>query len=245
METVKISTSQNIDIDYAVAGLGERITARLIDLGVFIGLYLVVALLAIPVGMSRLSSPVMFFTIYGIYIAVFIFYSLLCEILMNGQSIGKRVMKIRVISIDGSQPTIGQYLIRWVFRLADFWLSAQIGGLICIAVSDKKQRIGDIVAGTAVVKTTPRTGLEHIAFHPTEENYTIVYPNVHLLKDRDIELIHEVLRTFYKTANHELIGNLSARIAAILEIAPPERRKQLAFLDTVIKDYNHQTSANL
>ena len=245
METVKISTSQNVDIDYAVAGLGERITARLIDLGIFIGIYLAFALLAIPFKMSRLSDPTFFYVIFGIYIAAYIFYNLLCEIFMNGQCIGKRLMKIKVISIDGSQPTLGQYLIRWVFRLVDFGLSAQIGGLICIAVSDKKQRIGDIVAGTTVVKTKPRTDFDHIAFHPTNDNYKLVYPNVHLLKDSDIELIHEVLKTFYKTANNQLIGNLSARIAAILEIAPPEKREQLTFLDTVIKDYNHQMSADI
>lgn len=245
METVKVSTSQNIDIDYAVAGLGERITARLIDLGMFLGIYFIMALLAIPLGLTRVTSPMVIYILFGLFIAAFIFYNLLCEIFMNGQCVGKKMMKIRVISIDGSQPTIGQYLIRWVFRLADIWLTAQIGGLICIAVSDRKQRIGDIVAGTTVVKTRPRTALEHIAFHPVDENYTIVYPNVHLLRDRDIELIHEVLATFYKTANHELIGNLSARIATVLGIPTPERRKQLVFLDTVIKDYNHQSSVHI
>jgi uncharacterized RDD family membrane protein YckC len=247
MEIVKISTSQNIDIDYAVAGLGERIVARIIDLGVFLGVYLLFALLALITGLSGLSkvSPVIFYVLIFVYFGSYIFYNLLCEIFMNGQCIGKRIMKIRVISIDGSQPSFGQYAIRWVFRLVDFGLTLQVGGLICVAISEKKQRIGDIVAGTTVVKTIPRTGFEHIAFHPTEENYVLVYPNVHLLNDRDIELIHEVVTTFYKTANHQLIETLSAKIAAILEIPAPGLGNQLGFLNTVVKDYNHLGSASL
>jgi uncharacterized RDD family membrane protein YckC len=247
METVKVSTSQNIDIDYAVAGLGERITARLIDLAIFVGVYLLAAMLTWTFGAAFIvrTSTAVLYGMMILYAVAFVFYSLLCEIFMNGQSIGKRMTKIKVISIDGSQPNLGQYAIRWVFRLVDFWLTAQVGGLVCVAISDKKQRIGDIVAGTTVIKTIPRTGLEHIAFHPTIENYVVVYPNIHLLTDRDIELIHEVLKTFYHTANYELIENLSIRVAGILEIPLPERRQQLEFLNTVIKDYNHQTSASL
>ena len=83
---------------------------------------------------------------------------------MNGQSVGKRILKIKVISLDGSQPSIGQYFIRWLFRLVDFALTAQVGGLICVAVSKNKQRIGDIVAGTTLIKTVPYTQLDHMLF---------------------------------------------------------------------------------
>jgi uncharacterized RDD family membrane protein YckC len=244
MDTIKVNTSQHVDIDYPVAGLGERIAGALIDIGLFIGLYVIFILLAVLGGLSGIvaGKPVIFFILIGLYVGTYVFYDLICEIFMNGQSIGKRLMKIKVISLDGGQPTIGQYFIRWLFRLVDFTLTAQVGGLICIAVSKNKQRIGDIVAGTTVIKTVPHTTFNHIAFHPVEEEYTPVFSNTNLLSDRDIELIHEVITTYYKTYNTELIYAMSKKVADILAVHIPEGMNEMTFLKTVVKDYNHQTA---
>ncbi|RQO72358.1 RDD family protein [Pedobacter sp. KBW06] len=237
METIKVNTSQHVDIDYPVAGLGERIAARLIDLAAFFGVYMSAIFLSFFVGQGN------FITVVLVTMAAFyVFYNLICEVFMNGQSLGKRLMKIKVISIDGSQASIGQYFIRWLFRLVDFALTAQIGGLIAVAVSEKKQRIGDMVAGTTLIKTVPRTNLEHIAFHPVEEEYTPVFKNADLLTDRDIELMHEVVLTYYKTSNADLIYNMSAKVAEHLSVSIPQGMNELNFLTTVIKDYNHLTA---
>ncbi|MEQ7798517.1 RDD family protein [Pedobacter sp. ASV1-7] len=244
METIKVNTSQHVDIDYPVAGLGERIVARLIDLGIFFGLYIVFILLIAISGIAGAinSTPLFIPTILIIYVAAFVFYHLICEIFMNGQSIGKRIMKIKVISLDGSQASIGQYFIRWLFRLVDLYLTAQVGGLICIAASDKKQRIGDIVAGTAVIKTTPQADFNHIAFHPVEEEYIPVFNNTSMLSDREIELIHEVIGTYYKTYNTELIYAMSAKVAALLSVNIPSGMNEMDFLKTVVQDYNYHTA---
>lgn len=247
METIKVKTSQYVDIDYPVAGLGERIAARLIDLGIFLGLYIIfiffVLLTGLSVGME--STPYLIIGLAIAYGASFVFYNLICEIFMNGQCVGKRLMKIKVISLDGSQASIGQYFIRWLFRLVDFAFTAQVGGLICVAVSKNKQRIGDIVAGTTVIKTVPHTDINHIAFHPVEEDYIPVFSNVSLLTDRDVELIHEVISTYYKTHNTDLIYTMSTKVATLLSISIPEGMNEMEFLKTVIKDYNQQTSVAL
>lgn len=237
METIKVSTSQHVDINYPVAGLGERIAARLIDLAAFFGLYLLFIVLGALTGMGTTFMVLMI--ILGV---LYIFYNLVCEIFMNGQSVGKRLMKIKVISIDGSQASIGQYFIRWLFRLVDFVLTGQIGGLIAVAVSENKQRIGDIVAGTTLIKTVPRTHIDQIAFHPALEEYQPVFGNADLLSDRDVELVHEVIRTYYKTFNTDLIYAMSAKVAAHLAVSLPQGMNELNFLTTVIKDYNHLTS---
>lgn len=237
METIKVNTSQHVDIDYPVAGLGERIAARLIDLAAFFGLYMLVILLAVLAGPETLLYVLLI--ILG---TVYVFYNLICEVFMNGQSLGKRLMKIKVISLDGSQASIGQYFIRWLFRLVDFVMTAQIGGLIAVAVSENKQRIGDMVAGTTLIKTVPRTNIEHIAFHPSEEEYTPVFKNADLMSDRDIELVHEVILTYYKTFNTDLIYAMSAKVAGHLSVSIPQGMNELNFLTTIIKDYNHLTS---
>lgn len=242
METIKVRTSQHVDIDYPVAGIGERIAARLIDLAIFIGIYILAILTGALTGaISGQSTPIIIALIA--YVVAFIFYNLLTEIFMDGQSIGKRLLKIKVISVDGGQASIGQYLIRWLFRLVDFYLTGQVGGLIAVAVSERKQRIGDIVAGTAVIKTVQRTTYDHIAFRPSEENYNPIFLNVDQLNDRDVELIHEVISTYYKTFNTSLIYATAEKIKNMLAVSIPEGMNELRFLETIIKDYNHITAA--
>jgi uncharacterized RDD family membrane protein YckC len=242
MDTIKVNTSQNVAIDYPVAGLGERIAARLIDLLFFFILYILFILLGLI--FAAVKSEKVIFVLMIAYFLGYIFYNLLFEIFLNGQSIGKRFLKIKVISLDGSQPTLGQYFIRWLFRLVDFLFTAQTGGLISIAVTENKQRIGDVVAGTTVIKMVPRTTMEHIAFHPQEgeQDYTPVFPMVQQLNDRDIELIHEVIGAFYKTGNRDLILATAAKTTVLLGISRPQTMNELEFLNTVVKDYNHLTS---
>ena len=75
METIKVNTSQHIDIDYPVAGLGERIAARLIDLGIFLGLYFIFIILGIIGGLSGAlnSSPYVFYALIILYGSVMFF----------------------------------------------------------------------------------------------------------------------------------------------------------------------------
>src|ERR1700744_2524506 len=122
MQTIKITTSQNIDIDYEVAGLGERILARLIDLAIFFLIYI----LGLSIGSLAnwfTGENVTIIIAIIIYAVLLVFYDLIFEIFMNGQSIGKRIMKIKVISLDGGQPRIGQYFMRWMFRIVDFLIT--------------------------------------------------------------------------------------------------------------------------
>lgn len=77
-------------------------------------------------------------------------YPVVFESLMEGQTPGKRLMKIRVVKIDGYQAGFGDYMIRWIFRIIDVSF-AGIVGLISMVVSKNNQRLGDIASGTAVI----------------------------------------------------------------------------------------------
>ncbi len=241
METISVNTSQHINIDYPVAGLGERVAARLIDFGIMILVFLVFLMFFSFSGLLA-DAPILGYILLIIYGLCFIFYDLLFEIFMNGQSIGKRLMKIKVISLNGAQPSLGQYLIRWIFRTVDFTLTSWLGALVCVAVTENKQRIGDIVAGTTLIKTVPPTRIEHLAFKPVDEEYIPVFDQAAHLNDKDIELIHEVLSAFYKTRNPELIYQTTSRITQHLSIRIPSGMNELLFLETLIKDYSHITA---
>ncbi|WP_256002128.1 RDD family protein [Pedobacter deserti] len=241
METVHVNTAQHVRIDYPVAGLGERIVARLIDLAMFIAGF--IALMIGGVTAKTQGSGYLAIGLMIAFYACYVFYNLLCEIFMNGQSVGKRIMKIKVISLDGGQPTLGQYLLRWLFRIVDFVLTAQVGGLICVALSEKKQRIGDIAAGTTVIKTEKRTEIGQIAFLQEDaQDYQPVFSVVTELGDRDIELIHEVIRTYELSKNPGIVLAMAGRVSTKLGLSLPEGMNELQFLRTLVKDYNHLTA---
>jgi len=243
MDSIRISTAQNIDIDYEIAGLGERIAARCIDLAGFVvvgGIGLVLMGVA-QMSMSGNASMVVFF----IFLAIFVFYDLVCEITMDGQSLGKKVLKIKVISIDGTQPTFGQYIFRWLFRIIDFGFPFGWGvvALVSVAVTKNHQRVGDILAKTTLIKTKPRTEFTNVAFSfNLPEEYNPQFKEVLHLNDRDIELIHEVLTGYYQTGNADLIYAMAAKTKAHIFVNIPSGMNELQFLEAVLKDYNHLTA---
>jgi len=242
METIRVSTAQNVDIDYEVAGLGERIVARLIDLAGFAVLYIVVLILMIA---SFRNSGTLGVVLIIIFLVIFVFYDLVCELTMDGQTFGKKIMKIKVISLDGGQPTFGQYMMRWIFRVIDFGFIFGWGlvALVCVAVSKNHQRIGDMLAKTTLIKTVPRTKIDQVAFgFALPDDYQPVFKEVLHLNDRDAELIFEVLSGFYQTGNTDLIYSMATKIKEHIAIVIPAGMNELQFLETVMKDYNHLTA---
>lgn len=240
MNTISITTSQNIELEYDLGSVGDRILGKLIDLGILIAYGLV--LLAI-IAFSDLWKY--FGSNYWMLLVLFlpvIFYDLVSEIILNGQSIGKRVMAIKVISLTGEQPTISQYIIRWLFRLVDFSFTSGLLALIMVAVSDKKQRLGDMVADTVVVKTKPRTDFNQTIYTPPPAtSYTVIYPEVMNLRDTDIQLVREVITSVYKSRNMMLAWQAQEKVETVLRIKS-KHQEPMDFLRCILSDYNYLTS---
>jgi uncharacterized RDD family membrane protein YckC len=237
MEIITVRTTQNIDIDYEIGGLGERILAYLIDISAFVALSIIGMVLSIS------GLPMQGIAIYFIIVgAILLFYDLACETFFNGQSIGKHVMKIRVISLDGARPKFSQYLLRWLFRMIDFTITSFLGGVVSIILTDNGQRIGDLVAGTAVIRTVPRTTADKIVFSPVDDSYTPVFPQAIELTDRDIYLIHEVIESYFRTGNENPVYTLADKLRSLLTISLPPGMNSMQFLQTILKDYSQLTA---
>ena len=237
MNTIKITTTQNIEIEYDLASLGERIAGRLLD-GLIIGAYVII-LVVIAFNMGNLVEKNPWLII--ILILPVMFYDLVSEILMNGQSVGKRIMNIKVVSLNGSQPTLGQYMNRWLFRLVDFSLTGSICALITVAVSLHKQRLGDMVAGTALIKTKPKTTIEQTIYAPLPVvDYNVTFPEVINLTDKDIQLVKEVILTVNKTGNTVLAYQAAEKIKQTLNVKSD--LEPFHFLQVLIADYNYLTA---
>ncbi|MBC8034242.1 MAG: RDD family protein [Chitinophagaceae bacterium] len=239
MNTIKITTSQNIELEYQLAGLGERIVAGIVDTLVIFSYLILIVLVAYVTNTFNMFDDKEWMVL--LFFAPVLFYHLLSELLLNGQSVGKKVMNIKVVSLDGAPPTLGQYLIRWVFRPVDLIITSYACAVLCIAISERKQRLGDMVAGTTLIRTIPRTGLDDTIYAPTPViDYTVSFPDVIQLSDKDMQLIKEVIVNVNKTGNSVLAYHTADKIKQTLNINA--NMDPMHFLHVIIADYNYLTA---
>jgi uncharacterized RDD family membrane protein YckC len=237
MQTVRVRTTQNVFIDYPTASIGDRILAHLLD-------RLILILYSVAIVAVLLNSEVEEWYVWLILLGFpWLFFNLAFEIFMNGQSPGKQVMKIKVVRLDGTPPTIGDYLLRWIFSFLDYYVLSGAIAVVIIAMGGKGQRLGDIVAGTAVVKLAE---LQEISakeiFVTTDEEHVPTFSQVSQLTSNDIELIQRALEVNREHGNIQPVMILTEKIKSMLAIQsdmPPVK-----FLYTVIKDYNRLTAGS-
>lgn len=236
MSKIRIQTTQNVALDFIPASLGDRIVAHIIDWLIFIAWGIVCILLFSGLSMSFDNNDILgvVFIVLFLWLPL-MFYDLLFEVFMNGQSIGKRAMKIRVINLDGTQPTLGAYLMRWLFRLVDTVLFGSIVALITAAANGKGQRIGDIAAGTAVVKLKQAVSLKQLRQESFKENYQVTFPQASLLSDNDITTLRAVLRK--GEHNQELIEEATEKVKEVMAVESDLDNFQ--FLKKVLQDHTY------
>lgn len=263
MPRIKIETTQNVILQTELASLGDRVVAALIDYFILV-IYLVViqeVILEIgghSVGMNgkiHLSA-----TQYILFILIYlpaVLYFALFEYYMNGKSIGKSAMKLQVVSLNGSHLSIGQVFIRTMFRIIDVWgirlmLMVFVGfsmsggfdlwpvplvGILFIAFTKKEQRIGDLAAGTVVVKIRKRATLKDTVFYSVEDNYKPIYTNVLTLSDYDVRAIKEAIMLAERYNNFKYAKELAVQVKKHLQIN--KKVPATTFLKTILKDYNY------
>ena len=259
MPAIQINTPFNLALDFEVAPLHKRILAYLVD---------IVILVIYAWGMRKflygvLEVPVT--TVWGINLGIdvvfvsipMLLYPFVCELSMHGQSFGKKVLGIRVMSLEGGEPTVSQYLLRWVTRffewplvfgfvLSGFLVIFQlffVGFLgvfvvIIIAVSKSNQRLGDLGAGTVVVDTRIKTYLHETVFLDiSHKDYAVQFPEVMKLTDRDINTIKSILDVAARKADFQLAANAADKIKNHLKLQ--SSLSPFDFLEKVLMDYNY------
>ena len=233
MDNFNIETAQNVTIQQNVASLSTRIGAFLIDMLIIAGYYLFILLIINTLGFSLDESLYVYYALLSLPV---FFYSLLFETLMNGQTPGKYLNKIRVTKIDGSKPTFGNYLIRWVLRLIDISLASGSIALLTILLNGKGQRLGDLAAGTTVISEKKNITINDTLIVDITEEYKPTFPQVTLLNDNDIQTIKELFLKAKKNGNHKTILKLHLKIIALTGIKT--EIQPINFIDVIIKDYN-------
>lgn len=229
MTNFDILTSQNVSVKYNVAGVGNRIAATAIDY-CFVGIWsFMIATLFI--GGLGVTNP---FFLVLLYSPVLV-YQLLMEIFFNGQSAGKMMMNIRVMKTDGSSPSVVAYLLRWMFRLVDITFSMGSVAVLSIAFTEKAQRLGDLAAGTTVIRLNSKTKLRELVPVTKKEDYQPVFSEVVALNDQDISLLKKVLYKRAEKPDTELVKKMAAHIRKATGIET--EMDDLQLLKTSLADY--------
>ena len=231
MSNVHIQTTQNINIEFKLASVGDRILATLIDFTIFF-VYLMVCIFVINRTGLYYSR-----TAQTLYYLPLMFYSLVCEIFFQGRSFGKMITKIQVVKLNGEQAKFVDYLLRWVFRVVDLFLCFGLVALITIVVNGKGQRVGDLAAATTVIKQKKKTTIHDTILADLSQNHLITFEEVSRLTDHDISIIKEVLEFDQRNSNDAMIHKLVSKTKQTMGVESNMAYRK--FLETVVADYSH------
>ena len=161
---LEVETADHVVLRYDLAGGGNRGFAAVVD-------FVVATLIATGIAVTYFSfasalSESVLLTFGGLVLLVGLTvvwaYFIALEWLWNGQTIGKRLFGLRVIGDDGAPPGFLAIFVRNLVRAVDFLPSFYGVGLLAIVLSPRSQRLGDIAAGTYVVRA-PRPQLDYFS----------------------------------------------------------------------------------
>lgn len=235
MNQFQIETAQNVTIDQNSSNLGERMLAYIID-------SFVITVYTILVMLLLLYIEVDFGDFWALYLLVtlpaFLYY-VLFETFTDGKTIGKGIMNLRVVKLDGSKPNFGNYFVRWILRIIDVSLTSGAAAVITILIRGNGQRIGDIAAGTTVISERKRIFLKDTLLKEISEDYKPQFPQVTVFEDSEIQTIKELFEKAKRNGSHNVIISLDKRLKEVMNVTTGMR--PIDFVDVVIKDFNYYT----
>lgn len=230
---VRIETPYNVPIEYELAPFSARILAALVD-AFFKGCYFILLW-----KLGFLENQ----TIAVLLMLPFLFYNFIFETVFNGQTLGKMATDIRVIRLDGTPPTPGNFFLRWLLMFVDGFPFMNSGlpiyapGIVIASMNKNFQRLGDLATGMVVVKVKHSFAFQETIFREIQEGYVPTFPQVAQLNDRDFAIINDLLLNSVQAADHNTLKRLADKVKEVTGIQtnmPDE-----FFLRRIIQDYNY------
>lgn len=232
--SLDIRTAQNVPLALEPASLGQRILATVVD-GAVIGAYAALLLFVLSALGGATALTVLLFL--GLPVLL---YHLAFEVFFDGQTPGKLALRLRVARLDGAQPTLGQFGLRWLLRFVDVTVSSGVVALLAIALTPQQQRLGDLAAGTTVVRRRQRVRLGEVLYPDVPPDHVPDVPEAERLTDADVRTLRAVLVRLRLSKRDKRAVDLARRAKAAVEAKlglepvamPPE-----AFLRAVVRDH--------
>ena len=271
MGAIKVPTNFNIELDFEVPEFYRRLIALLIDMLIQY-FYLRIAgeiFNSIERNKDYFDNDTGYnmWAVGWLLVLPIMLYHFVLELTMNGQSIGKKILGLRVVDEYGGKPSFSQFTIRWLLRLSDVWIvlllfyilslvansdgfdSAQtiliivfglgflITDIVLVVSSKKGQRIGDMLAKTILISIRTKGNIEETVFQEVADSYVPSFPQIMQLSDKDINAIKSILETSRKKGDFNMAEAASYKIKAHLRIE--SSLSPFDFLEVLMKDYNY------
>lgn len=244
MSELYIKTTQNVPLFFTPASVGERMLGYAIDVVIQIAYAITMYYILRFTGVLKLIDQWDDWSIGAFIIVMFspiLLYSLVCESTMEGQTFGKKLMKTKVVKIDGYQASFGDYFTRWIFRLVDIDLG-YIPGLLSMLFTKHTQRLGDLAAGTAVISEKSKYNISHTILADIRDDYVPTFSQSQIMQfnDNDMRVIKENAVEAIKNADYFLLDKLTSKIEDVIQ-TKNTFRTQREFVNKVLEDYNYYT----
>lgn len=238
MTNLAINTTQNVNIHFTTAAVGERMLACIIDYLVKVAYVIIVFYFLNPI-LDKLND----WSAYGlasIMLLPVMFYTLILETYWGGQTLGKKWMKIKVVKLDGFEANFSDFVGRWIFNLIDIYSSSGAIAILSIVISKHNQRLGDMAAGTAVISLKKRLGINQTILEEVQREYVPQFTAAQFLSDKDASIIKSNMEKALQSQNYDLLIALRQKVESILKVEKGQL-SDLVFLQIVLKDFNFYT----
>ena len=161
-----ISTPERVAFQYEIAGIGSRFLAQIVDSLIITAILIAISILAASLGGIFSSGELALLVEIILGFILLAGYFLISEAAWNGQTIGKRAARLRVVGDHGEPLTVGQAAIRNLVRIVDFLPFFYAIGMLTLFINGRGKRLGDFAAGTLVVRDRERISLYDLAGTP-------------------------------------------------------------------------------
>jgi len=230
MAEKNIVTGQYVRLRQTPAGVGERMLAQVVDWVIQLAYFFFWMAVVRMTGVSFSVTAVIIVVILPI-----LFYCPLCEMLSGGQTFGKWLVKLRVIMADGTLPSPAAYLLRWLMMIVDGPTLGGIGVLVML-LNRNNQRLGDMAAGTLVVKLRSYSKIQVSLdeYDYLTQDYRPAYPQTADLSLEQVDIIQRAL----DSDQQERISQLSQKVQQLLGVTRRESNDEF-FLRRIVRDYQY------
>lgn len=247
MADFRVDTPESVDLALEPAGLGSRFLAALIDTAIQGGaafvLFLILIWASVVTNVSdAFNSRVMGNVFVAILSLVLAFLSLgyfvLMEALWNGQTLGKRVAGVRVLKANGLPVGFSQVLIRNLMRIVDALPIFYVVGSIAVLFTGRHQRLGDMVAGTVVVRDrrAAAPNLPRRLTYQPPYDLNLLREHVHRLPEQDLEAARgfwERRSAFDPMARYRVAARIAEGLAIRMNWTEPYPHPEM-FIESVL-----------
>ena len=237
MSDTSIITEQYVKIRQTPASVGDRVLSAMWDI-LFIVIYVVCSVIVSNLieNFSFFHPDIKIFFVFLFIILPPFLYPVLFEIFNHGRTPGKKIREIRVVMVDGTPPTLGSTLLRWLFLFID----AMSGiGLFVMLLNKNNRRLGDMAAGTMVIEDNSyrnvRVSLDEYDY--LNKNYRPVYPEAANLTINQADIIKHTL-SLPEDQCAARVEPLAKKVKSALAVTPRNNNAE-EFLTTILHDYQY------